>query len=86
MDHNTSGIGLAWVAGSYYRLRDARLAAHITSVEADQLRGQIGPVARLKWINGSPSLDSSAVCSDGEWDLNGECRRNPAHDLMELIR
>jgi hypothetical protein len=79
---------LNWLPDSYYRLRDSGLVAHITAVEADRLRGEIAPIGTLTWINtnGQPRLDRSAVCAAGEWDLQGDCRRNAAHDLMQLIR
>jgi hypothetical protein len=77
---------LKWLPNSYYRLRDSRLAARIVSVEANGIRGEIFPVARLRSVNGEPTVHSSEIEETEEWDLKGNSKSGPAHDLMELIR
>lgn len=77
---------LNWLPNSYYRLRDPTLIARIVAVEADGLRGEIFSAAKLKWVNGCPSIHSTETTAAEEWDLRGNSRCDGAHDLMELIR
>jgi hypothetical protein len=77
---------LKWLPNSYYRLRDSRLAARIASVEANGIRGEIFPVVRLRTVNGEPAVHSSEIEETEEWDLKGNSKSGPAHDLMKLIR
>jgi hypothetical protein len=74
------------VADSYYRLRDARFAARITSVQAGRIQGTVFSLAKLRWVNGVPGVDSTAIQNDEEWDSRGNAQGRSAHDLMELIR
>jgi hypothetical protein len=77
---------LNWLPNSYYRLRDPTLIARIVAVEAGGMRGEIFPAAKLKWVNGRPSIHSTETTAAEEWDLRGNSRCDAAHDLMELIR
>src|SRR5579885_3226681 len=68
---------LNWLPTSYYRLRDSRLAARIVSVEANRIRGDVFPVARLRLVNGQPVVDSSEIEETGT-RLHGAHPLSPA--------
>lgn len=74
---------LKWAPNSYYRLRDSRLAARIVAVEAGRLTGEVFPFAKIQWINGQPSVESSNLQPE-VWDLKGDARDN-SHDLIHLL-
>lgn len=77
---------LNWLVPSYYRLRDRRLAARIESVRADRIKGAVFSFAKVRWVNGLPSIDSGDIQCVEEWDLRGDAQGHAEHDLMELIR
>jgi len=74
---------LEWAPNSYYRLRDSRLAARIVTVEGGRLTGEIFPFAKIKWINGEPTVESTNLEPE-VWDLKGDAR-DETHDLIRLI-
>jgi hypothetical protein len=77
---------LNWLPESYYRLRNRRLAARIASVQSDRIQGAVFAFSKLKWVNGVPSVDSSEILANEEWNFRGDAKSCPEHDLMELIR
>lgn len=80
------GQELNWAPMSYYRLRDRRFAARIESVRPDRIGGAVFSFAKVKCVNGVPSIDSGDIECVEEWDLLGNAKGHPEHDLMELIR
>ena len=74
---------LEWAPNSYYRLRDSRLAARIVTVDAGRLTGDVFPSAKIQWINGNPTVESSNLQPE-VWDLKGDAQ-NENHDLIQLI-
>jgi len=74
---------LDWVTNSYYRLRDLRLAARIVAVDAGRLTGEVFPFAKIHWINGAPTVESTNLESE-VWDLKGDAL-NEKHDLIHVI-
>jgi hypothetical protein len=74
---------LEWAPNSYYRLRDSRLAARIIGVDAGRLTGEVFPFAKIQWINGQPSVESSNRQPE-VWDLKGDAQ-DKTHDLIQLV-
>ena len=74
---------LDWAPNSYYRLRDSRLAARIAAVDAGRLTGEVFAFAKIQWINGAPTVESTNLQPE-VWDLKGDAQ-NEKHDLIHLI-
>jgi hypothetical protein len=77
---------LRWIPGSYYLLRDRRLAGHLTEITPDRLRGNVVPRAKLRTVNGEIRYEPQEIQQTGEWDLEGNAAAGRWLDLVELIR
>lgn len=81
-----SSQDLHWIPGSFYVLRDHRLAGHLTEVSPDRLRGSVIMRSKLRTVNGEIRYEPQEIRQGCEWDLEGNALGDRSLDLMELIR
>lgn len=77
---------LNWISNSFYRLREASLAGHVTEAGPGLLRGFVIRVSAIRRVNGEFQYSEADVLRPAEWDGEGNCRGERSYDLMELMR